>query len=138
MASTNRSPSNRSQPPAYDVAVAQPSLVTAQQYSQQPVMTVPAPPIFTPPVPGAQNPNYDGPEDFFVLVIITTIVCAFLNLTSLVFGTIAIVIAITAINKKETYDYQGAQRYSMISVVLSICTVVWTGVIATIIIGTIV
>ena len=41
------------------------------------------------PVP--QNPNYDGPEDFLGLIIITTIVCAFLNLVSLVIGMIAIV-----------------------------------------------
>eukprot|EP00731_Ephydatia_muelleri_P020191 Em0012g1016a len=127
MASTYRSPSNASQPPAYDAALALTS----------PVMMVPAPPIFTPPVLGMQNPNYDGPEDFLVLIIITTTVCGFLNLTSLVFGIIAIVMAITAITKKRTYDYPGAQRYSMMGVVLAICTIMWTGITTIVIIGSI-
>ncbi|KAL5489599.1 hypothetical protein EMCRGX_G018709 [Ephydatia muelleri] len=137
MASTNRSPSNGSQPPAYDAALALTSVAPVQQYSQQPVMMVPAPPVSTPPVLGMQNPNYDGPEDFLVLIIITTTVCAFLNLTSLVFGIIAIVMAIMAITKKGTYDYPGSQRYSMMGVVLAICTIVWTGITTTVIIGSI-
>ena len=133
MASTNRSGSQP--PPAYNAAVAQPSLISTQQYFQQPVMTIPAPPVSTPPVLGMQNPNYDGPEDFLVLVIITTAVCALLNLMSLVFGVIAIVMAAMAINKKGVYDYPSAQRYSMIGVVLSICTIVWTGITSMAIIG---
>eukprot|EP00731_Ephydatia_muelleri_P020202 Em0012g1027a len=132
MASTNRSPSNGSQPPAYDAAVVLPSVAPVQQYSQQPVMMVPAPP---PPVLGAQNPNYDGPEDFFVLVIITTVVCGVLNLSSFVFGIIALVMTITAIQKKGNYDYPGAQRYSMMGVGLAICAIVWNGITATILIG---
>eukprot|EP00731_Ephydatia_muelleri_P020198 Em0012g1023a len=137
MASTNRFPSNGSQPPAYDAALALNSVAPVQQYSQQPVMMVPAPPVSTPPVLGMQNPNYDGPEDFLALVIITTTVCALLNLTSLVFGIIAIVMAIMAITKKGTYDYPSSQRYSMMGVVLAICAVIWTGITTTVIIGSI-
>ncbi|KAL5489471.1 hypothetical protein EMCRGX_G018565 [Ephydatia muelleri] len=123
MASTN------SAPPTYDVATAQPSPWAIQSSSQR----IPSPPVFTPPVP--QNPNYDGPEDFLVLVIIITIVCGFLNLLSLVFGMIAIVMAAQARIKKGAYDYPNAQRYSVIGVVLSMCTIIWTGVIATVLTG---
>ncbi|KAL5489468.1 hypothetical protein EMCRGX_G018562 [Ephydatia muelleri] len=123
MASTN------SAPPTYDVATAQPSPWAIQSSSQR----IPSPPVFTPPVP--QNPNYDGPEDFLVLVIIITIVCGFLNLLSLVFGMIAIVMAAQARIKKGAYDYPNAQRYSMIGVVMSICTIIWTGLTATASIG---
>ena len=42
------------------------------------------------PVVATQNPNYDAPEDFLVLAIVITIVCAFLNPTSLAFGITAI------------------------------------------------
>eukprot|EP00731_Ephydatia_muelleri_P020085 Em0012g910a len=135
MASTSdvkQTPSSqpRELPPAYDAAMAQPSLLPTQPHSQQ---QIPAPPVFTSPVP--QNPNYDGPEDFLGLVIITTIVCAFLNLLSLVFGMIAIVMAAQARIKKAAYDYPRAQRYSMIGVVLSMCTIIWTGFIATVLTG---
>ena len=105
------SPFYGSQPPAYDAAI-----TSVQPNCQQPVMMVShlpiisslryiwsmtrsrskvqAPPIFTPPVEGMQHPNHNGPADFFVLVLITTIACGFLNLTSLIFGTIALVMAV--------------------------------------------
>ncbi|KAL5489605.1 hypothetical protein EMCRGX_G018716 [Ephydatia muelleri] len=118
MAST----SNGSQPPAYDAAAALPSVAPVQQYSQQPVMMVPAPPVL-----GMQNPNYDGPEGFLALIITTTAVCGVLNPSTLVFGMVAIVMVIMARIKKGKYDYPGAQRYSMIGVVLSILAVTWTG-----------
>ena len=55
-----------------------------------------APPVFTPPVMSMQHPSYDGPADFFILVLVTTIVCGVLNLTgSLFFGAIALVLAST-------------------------------------------
>ncbi|KAL5489469.1 hypothetical protein EMCRGX_G018563 [Ephydatia muelleri] len=71
MASTSdvkQTPSSqpRELPPAYDAPMAQPSLLPTQPSSQQ----IPAPLVFMSPVP--QNPNYDGPEDFLGLVIITT------------------------------------------------------------------
>eukprot|EP00731_Ephydatia_muelleri_P020088 Em0012g913a len=129
MASTSdveRPPSSqpRALPPT---ATAQPSLLLTQPFSQQQI------PAFTSSVP--QNPNYDGPEDFLGLVIIITIVCAFLNLLSLVFGMIAIVMAAQARIKKAAYDYPNAQQYSMIGVVLSMCTIIWTGFIATVLTG---
>ncbi|KAL5489478.1 hypothetical protein EMCRGX_G018572 [Ephydatia muelleri] len=112
MASTSdveRPPSSqpRALPPT---ATAQPSLLLTPPFSQQQI------PAFTSSVP--QNPNYDGPEDFLGLVIIITIVCAFLNLLSLVFGMIAIVMAAQARIKKAAYDYPNAQQYSMIGVVM--------------------
>ncbi|KAL5489476.1 hypothetical protein EMCRGX_G018570 [Ephydatia muelleri] len=113
-------------PSAYDAAMAQPSFLPIYPFSQQ----VPVPHVIVP-----QNPNYDGPEDFLVLTIITTIVCAFLNLVSLVFGMIAIVMVAQARIKKAAYDYPRAQRYSMIGVVLSMCTIIWTGFIATVAVG---
>ncbi|KAL5489475.1 hypothetical protein EMCRGX_G018569 [Ephydatia muelleri] len=130
MASTSdveRPPSSqpRELPPAYDAAMAQPSFLPIYSFSQQ-CIQVPVPHVIAP-----QNTNYDGPEDFLVLIIIITIVCAFLNLLSLVFGMIAIVMAAQARIKKTAYDYPRAQRYSMISVVLSISTIIWTGFIAT-------
>ncbi|KAL5489470.1 hypothetical protein EMCRGX_G018564 [Ephydatia muelleri] len=130
MASTSdveRPPSSqpRELPPAYDAAMAQPSFLPIHPFSQQvPVSDV---------VP--LNTNYDGPEDFLVLVIIITIVCAFLNLLSLVFGMIAIVMAAQARIKKGAYDYPRAQRYSMIGVVMSMCIIICTGVIATVTVG---
>ena len=93
-------------------------------------MTVPAPPVSTPPVLGMQNPNYDGPEDFLVLAVITTMGCAVFNVVSIFFvGSFAMISAAMAWKKKEAYNYPSAQRYAMIAVVLSFCNVISTGVV---------
>ena len=108
---------NGSEPPGYDAATNQTSVPPFRQNAQQPstVITVryytsyrtirqitvysfkqvqQAPPVFMPPVLGLQNPNYDGPADFLVLVLVTTIACSVLNMTSLIFGTFALVMVI--------------------------------------------
>ena len=41
-----------------------------------------------------QPPNYPGPHDFFMLSLVTTIICGILNLVSLSFGMPAIVLAV--------------------------------------------
>ena len=123
-----------------------------------------APPIFTPPVLGMQHPSYDGPADFLVLVLVTTIVCGVLNLTSLIFGTIALVMVVAvrirtcvytrhvsigvypttplsctqARNRKGAYDYRSAQQYSVAAIALSFCNIIWTLAWATAIIGSVV
>ena len=39
-------------------------------------------------------PNYDAPHDFLALALVTTIICAILNLISLAFGIPAIVLSV--------------------------------------------
>ena len=41
----------------------------------------------------APPPAYDAPHDFFVLAMVTTIICGILNLISLAFGIPAIILA---------------------------------------------
>ena len=46
-----------------------------------------------PTVAVAPPPNFDGPHDFLVLALVTTIFCAILNLVSLAFGIPAIILS---------------------------------------------
>ena len=53
-----------------------------QATGQMPVM------VASPP------PNYDAPHDFFILALVTTIICSILILISLAFGLPAIFLAV--------------------------------------------
>ena len=46
-----------------------------------------------PAMVAAPPPAYDAPYDFFVLAMVTTIICGILNLISLAFGIPAIILA---------------------------------------------
>ena len=49
---------------------------------------------FQMPFPAVQQkPNYPGPHTFFMFALITTIICAILNLLSLAFGIPAVILA---------------------------------------------
>ena len=46
-----------------------------------------------PAMVAAPPPSYDAPHDFFMLAMVTTIICGILNLVSLAFGIPAIVLS---------------------------------------------
>lgn len=132
---TEESPRRNDPPPAYDDASSQPSRLPIRPQPQLQVATLPAPQILTPPAVRPQSGDCDGPTDFFVLVLLTNLVCFFFNILTLFTGSIALVMAIRAQHEKRIYHYTSAQRCAAIAVVLSFCNVVWTGVIVSIAVG---
>ena len=47
-----------------------------------------------PTVVATPPPNFDAPHDFLALALVTTIICAILNLISLAFGIPAIILSV--------------------------------------------
>jgi len=78
------------------------------------------------PVAALPRPSYPGPHDFLIIAVITTTFCAFLNITSLMFGIPAVIFAIQSKNYKDTANYPAAKQNANIALGLTITTIVYT------------
>ena len=96
----------------------------AMQPAVQPIQYVmPAPMQMVAVTP---RPNYPGPHDFLILALIVAIVCGFLNVTSLVFGVTAAVLAVMSKSHKDGADYPSAKKYGSAALALTICNIIYT------------
>jgi len=96
----------------------------AMQPAVQPIQYVmPAPMQMVAVTP---RPNYPGPHDFLILALIVAIVCGFLNVTSLVFGVTAAVLAAMSKTQKDGADYPSAKKYGSAALALTICNIIYT------------
>lgn len=100
-------------------------------YMHQPAMQPAVQPIqYMMPAPMqiavTPRPNYPGPHDFLILALIVAIVCGFLNVTSLVFGVTAAVLAAMSKTQKDSADYPSAKKYGSAALALTICNIIYT------------
>jgi len=101
-------------------------------YMQQPAMQPAVQPIqYMMPAPMQMvavtpRPNYPGPHDFLIFALIVAIVCGFLNITSLVFGVIAVVFAVMSKTQKDSADYPSSKKYGTAALALTICNIIYT------------
>lgn len=90
--------------------------------------------------------SHSGPHDFLMLSLVTTIICAILNLISLAFGIPAIIFAIMvgliiayvgctviqyatqSVRAKNTYfkDYPRAKKYARNALILTVLNIIFT------------
>jgi len=115
------------QQPAQGFSI-QPQFAYMQQPAMQPAVQpvqymMPAPMQMVAVTP---RPNYPGPHDFLIFALIVAIVCGFLNVTSLVFGVIAVVFAVMSKTQKDGADYPSSKKYGTAALALTICNIIYT------------
>lgn len=99
-----------------------------------PIGAVPYQPAMVPVVMQPMT-NEIAPNDYLVMTIILTAICAFFNLLSLVFGIPAVVCAALAYYNKNQRNYTSTRSLGISAVILSTLNVVYTLVISLVIIG---
>ena len=88
-------------------------------------------------VPVVMQPmtNEIAPNDYLVMTIILTAICAFFNLLSLIFGIPAVVCAALAYYNKNRRNYTSTRSLGISAVILSTLNVVYTFVFSLVIVG---
>ena len=99
-----------------------------------PIGAVPYQPAMVPVVMQPMT-NEIAPNDYLVMTIILTAICAFFNLLSLMFGIPAVVCAILAYFNKNRRNYTSTRSLGISAVILNTLNVVYTLVISVVIFG---
>ena len=99
-----------------------------------PIGAVPYQPAMVPVVMQPMT-NEIAPNDYLVMTIILTAICAFFNLLSLMFGIPAVVCAILAYFNKNRRNYTSTRSLGISAVILNTLNVVYTLVISVFIFG---
>ncbi|XP_064383379.1 uncharacterized protein LOC135332000 [Halichondria panicea] len=82
------------------------------------------------------KPPYPGPSDYFILSLVTMIMCGLLNITSLTIGIPGLVFAsLSNHNRTANKNYHNAKRYSNYALGLVLANIIYTLLLGVILTG---